>query len=138
MSFSNRFKLNRCEYNDCFKSRSLSSSIKLNPGNVAYLLILLSACLPKLAKFFYMSYRLIIGCLYPTYLSYKALKNKDGQELVNLSFGHYCSIMIIFISPFLDKIVDILGCFHCFFHSRRIFRYFNWFLVDIKIFVNKN
>lgn len=58
-------------------------TITLNLGNVAYLLIVLSACLPSLAKYFYMSYRLIFGTLYPTYLSFKALKQKNDNECVS-------------------------------------------------------
>ena len=55
-------------------------------GNAAYLLIFLSACLPSLSKYFYMSYRQIIGGLYPSYLAYKALKQRNGPEIVSLSF----------------------------------------------------
>ncbi|XP_027198357.2 uncharacterized protein T19C3.4-like isoform X1 [Dermatophagoides pteronyssinus] len=66
-------------------------------GNAAYLLIFLSACLPSLSKYFYMSYRQIIGGLYPSYLAYKALKQRNGPEITRLVmyfivFQIYCSI----------------------------------------------
>ena len=63
-------------------------------GNAAYLLIFLSACLPSLSKYFYMSYRQIIGGLYPSYLAYKALKRRDGPEIVSF-------FKLIFILKFL-------------------------------------
>lgn len=51
-------------------------------GNAAYILIFLSACIPSLSEYFYMSYRQIVGGLYPAYLAYKALKRRDGPEIV--------------------------------------------------------
>ncbi|KAI7692963.1 Receptor expression-enhancing protein 4 [Sarcoptes scabiei] len=48
--------------------------------------------------------KLIIGCLYPTYLSYKALKNKDGQELTRLLT--YWVVFTVF--SILEGFFDIL------------------------------
>lgn len=59
------------------------SVLRLTPGNVTYILIFLSACFPSFNKFIYMSYRFIFGSLYPTYLSYKALKHKNENECVS-------------------------------------------------------
>nr|XP_046911888.1 receptor expression-enhancing protein 1-like isoform X1 [Dermatophagoides farinae] len=66
-------------------------------GNAAYILIFLSACIPSLSEYFYMSYRQIVGGLYPAYLAYKALKRRDGPEITRLVmyfivFQIFCSV----------------------------------------------
>lgn len=82
-------------------------TLTLNLGNVAYFLIVFSAFLPSLAKYFYMSYRLIFGTLYPTYLSFKALKQKDDQECVRMIMYWTVYGIFTFLETFLDIFVGL-------------------------------
>jgi hypothetical protein len=60
-------------------------ALVLTPANIALLLLFASASLNFLAKYFYLYYRLLFGALYPSYSSYKAIKNKDLKEYVSCS-----------------------------------------------------
>lgn len=82
-------------------------SLTLNLGNVAYILIVSSACLPSFAKYFYMSYRLIFGTLYPTYLSFKALKQKDDKECTRMIMYWTVYGIFTFLESFLDIFVGL-------------------------------
>lgn len=65
-------------------SSSFSVRVQLSAGNVALLLLFFSACFHSLSRYFYSYYSLVFGTLYPSYASYKAIKNKDIKEYVSL------------------------------------------------------
>ena len=80
-------------------SESMSRCSDLVLANFAYLCVLCCSCLPSLSKYFYMSYRLVFGTLYPTYESYKALKHRDTQECVSCPpssklFSHFSPVSL--------------------------------------------
>lgn len=57
--------------------------VQFTAGNVAVLLLFACACCHSAAAYLYSYYRLIFGTLYPSYASYKAIKNKDIKEYVS-------------------------------------------------------
>ncbi|RWS29303.1 receptor expression-enhancing protein 4-like protein [Leptotrombidium deliense] len=55
-------------------------TICLSPTNIALFLLFCCSCCHYLNNYFYYCYRLAFGTLYPSYSSYKAIKNKDVRE----------------------------------------------------------
>lgn len=64
-------------------------------ANFAYLFVFGCACFNSLSKYFYMSYRLIFGTIYPAYKSFKALQSRDNQECVSMA-------SVVFIWPWTN------------------------------------